>query len=160
MHREKEIALLAECLGRAKEKKPFMDSDEARVPVDAYVDAARFARERELVFRRRMNLIAHGSELSSPGDFVTRDVLSTPVVIVRGEDGRVRAFLNVCRHRGATVELRERGTCRRFVCPYHGWTYRPDGALDQVRHKEGFPKLEMAASSLVALSCIEERGFG
>ncbi|MGB3049569.1 MAG: Rieske 2Fe-2S domain-containing protein, partial [Polyangiales bacterium] len=62
-----------------------------------------------------MNIVAHSSQVASPGDFITRDLLGTPVLVVRNQDGSAKAFLNVCRHRGATVELRDAGNCRRFV---------------------------------------------
>ena len=75
-------------------------------------------------------------ELATPGAFRTMDVVGAPVILVRDDAGRARAFLNVCRHRGATVELREHGQCKRFVCPYHAWTYRTDGGLDHVRHRD------------------------
>ena len=105
-------------------------------------EAGRFELERDLVFRRSLNVVTLATKVASPGDFVTADVVGTPVVIVRGDDGELRAFLNVCRHRGATVETRAEGHCKRFVCPYHAWTYNTDGSLHKVRHPEGFPSLK------------------
>ncbi len=131
--------------------------DEAAVDVSEYLDERRFERERALEFRARLNLVAHSSELPAPGDFVTRDVVGAPVLVVRGDDGVARAFLNVCRHRGATVEPRARGRCKRFVCPYHAWSYDRRGSLVHARHADGFPSLQAEDAGLVALSC-EERG--
>jgi len=91
--------------------------------------------------------------------FITRDLAGTPVIVVRGKDGHTKAFVNVCGHRGATVELRERGNCRRFVCPYHAWTYATDGSLAAVRQQESFPTLDLEATSLVALPCFETAGL-
>ncbi len=106
-----------------------------------------------------MNLVAHANEVARPGEFLTRDQLGAPLLIVRGEDGAVRAFLNVCRHRGATLEGRERGECKRFVCPYHAWSYDTHGALAKVRHPTGFPTLEREAIRLAELPCVEAAGF-
>ncbi len=159
MDRNLEIALLSDCLQRTQANRPVMSDDETLVPVSAYLDEERFAQERELVFRRALNVIAHGSQIASPGDFITRDLLGTPVILVRDRDGVAKAFVNVCRHRGATVELRDQGNCKRFVCPYHAWTYRTDGALASVRHQEGFPSLDVEGTSLVPLRCVEEAGL-
>ena len=159
MDRDKELELLSECVKLTGEGRPHMTDDETLVPVAKYLDPATFERELDLVFRPSMNLAAHGSQLAAPGDFITRNLLGAPVILVRGKDGRARAFLNVCRHRGATVELRERGTCRRFVCPYHAWTYETDGSLAAVRHQEGFPSLDIERNGLVELDCREAAGF-
>jgi len=159
MEREKQIALLSECIELAEGKQPFMSDEETLIPVAEYLDQARFEEERELLFRRSMNVLALSSQIASPGDFITRDLVGTPVILVRGEDGTAKAFVNVCRHRGATVELREHGSCRRFVCPYHAWTYETDGSLAAVRHREGFPTLDLESTSLVPLASFEAGGF-
>ena len=159
MDRSKEIELLSECLSLTQGGKPFMTDEETLIPVAHYRDQARFEEELDVLFRRSMNLAAHGSQIASPGDFITRDIVGTPVILVRHTDGSAKAFLNVCRHRGATVELRERGNCRRFVCPYHAWTYETDGSLAVVRHKDGFPTLDVDNTSLVELRCYEAAGF-
>jgi phenylpropionate dioxygenase-like ring-hydroxylating dioxygenase large terminal subunit len=158
MEREKEIELLSQCLDLVRGSRPFMTGDETLVPVGNYLDAERFEQEL-MLFRRAMNIVAHGSQISTPGDFITRSVVGTPVILVRDNDGKAKAFVNVCRHRGATVELRERGHCKRFVCPYHAWTYETDGSLASVRHKEGFPSLDIEQTSLVELACVEDAGL-
>ena len=169
MHHSKQIDLLAQCLELTTQKAQYNADEEARVPVDKYTDPQRFEVEHATIFRRGMGVVAHGSELPNPGDFVTRDLLGTPVIVVRGHDGRVRTFINVCRHRGATLELREQGHCRRFVCPYHAWAYETDGRLTVIRQPEGFPTLDPSEIKLAELSCFEaaqmiwacpELGFG
>ncbi|MGB5223318.1 MAG: aromatic ring-hydroxylating dioxygenase subunit alpha, partial [Polyangiales bacterium] len=158
MEREKEIELLSQCLELARGGRPLMTEDEMFVPVAHYVDQERFEQERAL-FVRSMNIVAHGSQIPSPGDFLTRDVVGTPTILVRDKDGSAKAFVNVCRHRGATVELRDQGRCKRFVCPYHAWTYETDGSLAAVRQKEGFPSLDIDHTSLVELTCVEAAGL-
>lgn len=158
MIREKEIDVLASALTMMREKRRPAEGEEMRVAVSDYLDPARFERELDRVFRRELNLVTLSSALPTPGDFVTAEVVSTPVIVVRGED-RLRAFLNVCRHRGAMVERRAEGRCKRFVCPYHAWTYDIDGALHRVRHPEGFPTLEPKEHGLVELACTEAAGL-
>jgi len=158
MDREKEVALLLECLALVRGKKPFMTDDEALIPVADYLDPQRFEEERRW-FRSSMNIVARSSQVASPGDFITRDVVGTPTIVVRDASGTARAFVNVCRHRGATLELRQHGNCRRFVCPYHAWTYDTDGSLAAVRHPEGFPTLDLRATSLLELTCVEAAGL-
>lgn len=159
MRRETEVNLIHAALDAVGEAQPRGDGDERWVPVEMYLDPERYERERARFHRSALNFVAHRSELPGPGAFRTVDVLGTPVLIVRDEGGRARAFLNVCRHRGATVELRERGVCKRFVCPYHAWTYRTDGGLAHVRHAHGFPSLDLEQTSLRPLACIEHGPF-
>ncbi len=135
-----------------------MNGEETLIPVSDYLDDARFQRERALV-ERIPNLVAHSSRIAESGDFITCHVGSIPIIVVRGDDGEPSAFINVCRHRGATVETRSSGRCKRFVCPYHAWTYRTDGQLDRVRHGEGFPSLDVESTSLVRLPCFQASGF-
>ncbi len=159
MERAKELELLSECIALAQAKRRFAEGDETLVPVSRYIDDDRFEREQQVLFRTLPNLVAHSSQVSQPGDFITREIAAMPAIVVRASDGRVNAFVNVCRHRGATVEPRRQGHCTRFVCPYHAWTYGLNGQLDRVRHQDGFPTLDIAATSLVRLPVFEAAGF-
>ncbi len=159
MDRTLALSLIDECLALDQARAPFMPSEEAQIPVGEYVDEARFARERDRIFRALPNLVAASTELAEPGAFLTRAIAGVPVVLIRGEDGDARAFINVCRHRGATVVLEDRGVRRRFACPYHAWTYDTKGALVVVPHSDGFPSLIQADSGLRSLPCFEASGF-
>jgi phenylpropionate dioxygenase-like ring-hydroxylating dioxygenase large terminal subunit len=112
--------------------------EEGRAPVAHYRDPARLQRERDGLFKRLPVAIGHGCMAPAPGDFFTHDALGVPILAVRGDDGTLRAFLNVCRHRGTQVARGAGKACRAFVCPYHGWTYDRAGALVGVPHKAGF----------------------
>ncbi len=102
----------------------------ATLPGSIYADPAVFAREQELIFERMWFAVARSSELASPGAFATKQVGRENVLIVRGRDQQVRAFLNVCRHRGARLCSDESGQLRRNIqCMYHAWTYGLDGKL-------------------------------
>lgn len=158
MTRDEELQLIAECLKLVRDERPFATADETLVPVAKYIDPERFRAERAII-RQSMNVVGHVSEVALPGEFITRDVAGTPTIVVRQGEGTVKAFVNVCRHRGARVELRQSGRCRRFVCPYHAWTYETDGSLALVRHAHGFPSLDVQNTSLVELPCIEAGGL-
>ena len=159
MNRDKELQLIeaALAIGRAKEV-PLQD-EEALIPTAEYIDPERFDRERQALFRRSLNVVGLSTSIPSPGDFASVDVVGTPAIVVRGEDGVARALLNVCRHRGAKVELRAHGRCKNFVCPYHAWTYCTDGRLQHARHPEGFPSLDVQNTALAELACREAAGL-
>ena len=116
---------------------------------DLYVDPAALAREQDAIFARSWQLAGHVSDLAGPGRFLTAQVGAESVLVVRGQDGELRAFRNVCRHRAA--RLREgRGDCGKAIrCPYHGWTYRTDGSLIGVPEGRGFPGLDKSDLGLL-----------
>jgi phenylpropionate dioxygenase-like ring-hydroxylating dioxygenase large terminal subunit len=88
-----------------------------------FCDPARFSREQQLVFRRQPNAVCVSSDLAEPGDHVATDVGGVPILVVRGADGGLRAFLNICRHRGSPLVEGSGRQARRFHCGFHGWTY-------------------------------------
>ncbi|MEM9458856.1 MAG: SRPBCC family protein [Myxococcota bacterium] len=159
MHRDQELTLIERSLAVLAAPGVAAPDDEAQIPVGQYVDPTQFDREVQRIFRPALNVVALSSAVAQPGDFITADVMGTPVLVVRGDDGTARAFINVCRHRGATVEGRASGRCKAFVCPYHAWTYGTDGRLRHVRHPEGFPSLRGVDTTLVPLCCLEGAGL-
>ena len=94
--------------------------------------------EMERIFTRSWLYVAHDSEIPHAGDYVTRSMGDDPVIVCRGQDGRVRVFLNVCRHRGMRVCAEDMGLASYFKCPYHGWTYSNSGELISVPFFEGY----------------------
>ena len=99
------------------------------VSSDIYHDPRTWETERRQIFRPGWNYLAHESEIPRPGDFVVRYILDDSILLARGKDGVVRAFLNVCRHRAMQVCRAEMGSGTKFTCPYHGWSYDLDGKL-------------------------------
>ncbi|HEU4365245.1 MAG TPA: SRPBCC family protein [Candidatus Krumholzibacteria bacterium] len=97
-------------------------------PKSWYNDARFFDLERDSVFRNNWLIAARGDEFTKTGDFVAGTIAGEPYVVVRGEDGKLRAFFNVCRHHAAQVAVGA-GCTESLVCPYHGWTYALDGRL-------------------------------
>src|SRR5205823_12762607 len=108
-------------------------------PVSLYRDPEHAAKERERLFRTLPVVVAPSSEVAKAGDFVTSDVAGMPVLAVRQPGGSVKAFVNVCRHRGARLECGARGNRRGFDCSFHGWSYDLDGRLAAMNFPEGFP---------------------
>jgi phenylpropionate dioxygenase-like ring-hydroxylating dioxygenase large terminal subunit len=126
------------------------------VPADVYL-GGHHDREVVALFLRYPLVLALSGALPEPGTYRTIDVAGTPVLMVRGGDGRVRSFLNACRHRG--VRLADGGgAVKRFTCPFHAWTYELDGSLFRVPVPEGFAGLCLADKGLVELPVAE--GYG
>lgn len=129
------------------------------IPVAAYADPVRHTREVERIFRHLPIALALSIELPNPGDWRAMHVLETPVLIVRGDDGVARAFLNVCRHRGARICEPGSGHARALRCPYHSWVYDTRGALTRRYGAESFGDVDHATHGLTPLACAERAGL-
>ena len=129
------------------------------IPIEAYRDPIRFAIEREYIFKQLPQGIALSIELPKPGDFLTRTVLETPVLLTRNFEGKINAFLNICRHRGAILCNQEKGQKRKFICPYHSWSYDNQGRLLGINGPESFGKVDKDNSGLTPLNCSEKHGI-
>ncbi len=101
-----------------------------------YLDPDLFVREQQSVLSSTWQYACHTSELSRAGSFVTFEVAGEQLFVVRGHDGNIRTFYNVCMHRGHRL-LQGRGARKKLVCPYHAWTYRLDGHLDHAPYADG-----------------------
>ncbi len=99
------------------------------IPSDWYVHPAFHAFDRAAVMERSWQYAGHLSRIPEPGDFLTETIAGNPVLVVRADDGDVRAFYNVCRHRGGPLAMEPCGHSSMLQCKYHGWTYRLDGSL-------------------------------
>ena len=128
------------------------------VPISNFVSAEHLAKE-IAVFRRQWLVGATSSELSEPGNFITRDILGSSLLFVRRKSGHVATFLNMCRHRGAKVELEEKGKKPFFVCGYHGWSYDSEGGLRGVPYEDHLGPVDRACHSLHAVKCEERHGI-
>jgi phenylpropionate dioxygenase-like ring-hydroxylating dioxygenase large terminal subunit len=112
------------------------------LPAWVYNHAEMTRLEYERILRPSWQIVGHVNSIPRPGDYLTLDLGPDSVVVLRGSDGEIRAFHNVCRHRGARL-LDGEGHCpRAIVCPYHGWSYRLSGELLAVAMRESFPRLE------------------
>lgn len=99
-----------------------------------YADPELFRRDVERILMRHWLCVGHESSAPNPGDFFVVEIASESAIIARGEDGRLRALANVCRHRGSRVCTENSGHAKIFVCPYHAWSYGLDGSLRAARH--------------------------
>lgn len=108
------------------------------LPAWTYHDEDFFAAEIKRIFRPAWQIVCHESDLPHPGDFQTFDYLNESIIVIRGDDGQVRAMTNVCRHRGARIITADQGCAKKLVCPYHGWTYEKDGRLTGVPMKASY----------------------
>jgi phenylpropionate dioxygenase-like ring-hydroxylating dioxygenase large terminal subunit len=110
------------------------------IPAEPYYDPAYFDLEREAIFRRTWLQIGHICELAEPGSFIVRpvEVTDASILIVRGKDGKLRAFHNVCTHRGTQLVAEASGQAARFTCRYHAWTFGLDGGLKSAPDFERF----------------------
>ncbi|MGH8130948.1 MAG: aromatic ring-hydroxylating oxygenase subunit alpha [Steroidobacteraceae bacterium] len=125
-----------------------------------YRDPEFFALEKQTIFRKTWQLVCHVNDIPKAGDYHTFDFLGESVLAVRGDDGRVRSFHNVCRHRASRLVDGTHGNCgRRIVCPYHAWTYATDGRLVGVPQRADYPGLEPAKYGLAPLEQEIWHGF-
>ena len=116
------------------------DWDRRGLPGWAYHSPALLELEKEHLFRNHWQIAGHVSDVPNEGDYLTIDVVGERALIVRGKDGVVRGFHNLCRHRGSRVVADSQGTCKNaLVCPFHGWVYNLDGTLRGAARPRSFP---------------------
>lgn len=129
------------------------------LPGRHYTDPDVFAAEQQRIFERTWNCVALAADLTAPGAYRTVTVGRESVVLVRGRDGAVRGFLNVCRHRGAALCAGEGQLRRTLQCPYHAWTYSLTGELVAAPNLAAMPDLDRAAYGLHAVTLREWLGY-
>ena len=128
------------------------DWDRRGLPGWAYHSEALLELEKEHVFRNHWQIAGHVSDVEEAGDYLTLDVVGERALVVRGKDGEVRAFHNICRHRGSRVVADNQGNCKNaLVCPFHGWVYNLDGTLRGAARPRSFPDLDKTEFGLVPL---------
>jgi choline monooxygenase len=124
-------------------------SEASTIPAPWYVDARIAELENQTVFSKTWQLIGRTDQVEKPGDFVTFTIAGEPIVAVRGTDGNLRAFYNVCRHHAAAVVTEPCGHAQILHCPYHGWNYGLDGSLKGMPEFEGVRNFERGANGLL-----------
>lgn len=128
------------------------------LPPACYTDEAFFRREIERLFLGHWQFVGREEQLENPGQYFCYDGLGGSVIVIRGADGRLRAFANSCRHRGARL-LTAAGRCKRIVCPYHGWCYGLDGKLQRAPGMEHTVAFDSADFPLLQLHLDTWAGF-
>ena len=128
-------------------------------PTDSYTDPEIARKERSLFFQTHPQLLGLSGDLPGPGTFITVNDLDTRILATRDDDGQFHAFVNACRHRGVVVEERDAGQARRFICPFHSWTYDPQGSLVGLPKEEHFGSIDKECFGLIELPAEEKYGF-
>ena len=119
------------------------DWDRSGLPGWAYFSQELFDLECETLFKTHWQFVCHVNEAADIGAYVTFDVAGERALVIRGHDGILRAFHNLCRHRGSRIVPEARGVCNKaMVCPYHGWAYNLDGGLRGIANRDSFPPMQ------------------
>ena len=156
---DEELNIINTVLGFCESGDTHLEPETMLNPVTHYTDPDRLNQEIETLFRKFPIIVGHAGQLKDAGQFFTHNDTGIPVLVTRDKTGKVNAFVNVCRHRGAIVETEACGKANTFSCPYHGWTYGLDGNLRGLRQSESFGRLEKASHGLVELPVFERFGL-
>lgn len=148
---------LRQLLAAYDEKAPLERAH--TLPAAWYRDPRIALLERRTVFASSWQVVGRSDQVAAAGGYVTADVAGEPVLAVRGADGVLRAFLNVCRHHAAAVVTDACGTAQALRCPYHGWTYALDGSLKGTPELEGVLGFERDKNGLLPVAVEEWQGF-
>ena len=145
---------------RLKSVHPARDPlDDMSLPGWLYFDPEFFEAEKKAFLGAAPQVVCHESEIREPGEWRSLEYLGESVIVMRGDDGRVRAFSNVCRHRGSRLVDGAGGCARVLTCPYHAWSYGRDGRLVGVPHRNEYPGLETEKLGLFPIALENWRGF-
>ncbi len=129
------------------------------IPARFYTDSQAFEHEKERIFANSWICVAHGSEVARPNDYITREIIGENIVIVRGRDNILRAFYNVCPHRGHQLLSGEGKAKNVITCPYHAWAFKLDGNLAHARNCENVANFDSEKATLVPVRLEEYAGF-
>ena len=133
--------------------------DDMSLPGWLYFDPEFFEAEKKAFLRAAPQVVCHESEIPEAGEWRTLEYLGESVIVIRGDDGRVRAFSNVCRHRGSRLVDGTAGCSKVLTCPYHAWSYARDGRLVGVPHRQEYPDLQTETLGLKPVALENWRGF-
>jgi phenylpropionate dioxygenase-like ring-hydroxylating dioxygenase large terminal subunit len=133
--------------------------DGMSLPGWLYHDPEFFEAEKRAFLRAAPQVVCHESEIAEPGEWRSLDYLGESVFVIRGDDGQVRAFSNVCRHRGSRLVDGTGGCAKVLTCPYHAWSYGRDGRLVGVPHRSEYPGLRTEDHGLFPVALENWRGF-
>jgi phenylpropionate dioxygenase-like ring-hydroxylating dioxygenase large terminal subunit len=134
--------------------------DRRGLPAWSYHSDAFLELEKDHVFRTHWLIACHSSDVPEPGDYFTFDAVGERAIIIRGDNGELRAFHNICRHRGSRLVADEKGTCKNaMICPFHGWVYNLDGTLRGAARPKSFPTMDKTEFGLIPMDIEVWMGF-
>src|SRR4051812_5388599 len=140
--------------------QPTLDPlDGMSLPGWLYFDAEFFEAEKTAFLRATPQVVCHESEIAQPGEWRSLEYLGESVLVIRGDDGEIRAFSNVCRHRGSRLVDGTAGCAKVLTCPYHAWSYSREGRLVGVPHRSEYRGLQPEKLSLFPVALEHWHGF-
>jgi phenylpropionate dioxygenase-like ring-hydroxylating dioxygenase large terminal subunit len=131
------------------------------LPIEPYISEQHFERERDKIFRKVWLNVGRVEQIPQAGDYFVKplEICRTSILVARDDDGEVRAFHNMCSHRGNRLVWDDKGSSRGFVCKYHGWTYRADGSLQAITDEKRFFDLDKSCLGLTPVHVGIWEGF-
>jgi phenylpropionate dioxygenase-like ring-hydroxylating dioxygenase large terminal subunit len=160
MLHETQVALAKRMLHHIDNKSTDMLEREAFNNVSTFTSETQFAQEKRELFRKHPLIVGLTCQIPKPGDFLTDDFTGIPLLVTRTKQGEVRAYMNVCRHRGSKVEFEGTGCGRKvFTCPYHAWSFDLEGKLVGLPDAEGFSGIDRSQYGLRELPVVEKHGI-
>lgn len=159
MRHDVQVRLIEEMLGRLDSGTNIDEGGIRRNPTSAYTDPDLAEKEWTTFFRHHPQIIGLSGDLPAPGSYFTTNDFGVPVIASRTDDGTFVAMVNACRHRGALVLDDERGSARRFTCPFHNWTYDNGGDLVGLPKKDHFGAIDLSCHGLIRLPALEKHGI-
>ena len=136
------VTLVRRALSHFKNNTTDQAKQVMSMPIEAYIDEGRYKKEINRIYKHLPLALCLSSELPEARSYRAMNIVDTPVLITRGEDSQVRAFLNVCRHRGSKICQEGKGKKRNFSCPYHAWTYNHQGQLIGLYGEKTFGEID------------------
>ena len=146
MNKEQQIQIIEAVFDGLEKQKNKEDADGITHQIDAnrYISKERFKQEKEIIFKNFPIVTGAAGQLKNTGDYYLHDFTGIPILIVKGKDEKIRAFLNMCRHRGVRLLEESSGHIKRnIVCPYHAWSYDTAGCLKGVFHPQSNPAIQL-----------------
>jgi len=162
MKKAKQIDYIKQVFELLDKQKLKQDADGLTHTIDTirYNSADRLKEEKETIFKNFPIVVGAVGQLREKGDYFLYDQAEVPIMIVKGEDNKIRAFLNICRHRGVRLLDENEGRIQRnIVCPYHAWSYDTQGCLKTIFHPQGFANVDESTHSLIELDCFIKLGM-
>lgn len=159
MDHSRQVAVIREVFDYIDRGTTAMAADVYRNPARDYTCPDQNAAERDRLFREHPLVVCASADLREPGDYVTDDYTGVPILVVRGRDGQVRAFVNACRHRGSRLADGRGNVRRAFTCRFHGWTFALDGAVAGIPFEDGFDGVDRDCLGLTELPAAEKHGL-
>ena len=159
MSREQLEAMAQRAVDHWRAGTQDQEPDVFRVPSANYYDPGRWRTEMAAVFKRMPLVMGFSSELRKAGAYRAMEVAGVPVLLTRGADSAMRAFVNMCSHRGNIIVPEGVGEARRFTCPYHAWTYDTHGDLVGVLDADDFGAIDRSCLGLTPLPVAERAGL-